>query len=180
MKTTNKFNEAKQLHDYANTDSKANKKLSEIIATLHANGMRSTDYRSPKSKQYDATCTIGEYEARREALAHGLGKTAYLLYTASREEAKAWSADKKKARRSVIQDVGTYIDRIANKLHKLANPDTGDKTPTPPVSDEIKMREAINKCLKVAEKTEMPSYDVVAFVKALNTAQRILSVRITK
>lgn len=180
MKKTNKFDEAKQLHDYANTDSKAKKKLSEIIATLHANGMRGSDYRSPKSKQYDATCTIGEYQARKEALAHGLGKTAYLLFSAPREEAKAWSADKKKARRSVIQDVGTYIDRIANTLDKLANPDTGDKAPTPPVSDEVKMREAINKCLKIASKAELPMYDVVAFTKALNTAQRILSVRITK
>ena len=180
MKTTDTFNEATQLHDYAKTDDKARKKLSEIIATLHANGMRGSDYRSPDSKKYNATCTIGEYEARKEALAHGLGKKAYLLFSASREEAKAWSADKKKERRAVIQDVGTYIDRIANKLDKLANPDTGDKTPKPPVSDEVKMREAITKCLKMAEKAEMPMYDVVAFTKALNTAQRILSVRITK
>jgi hypothetical protein len=54
------------------------------------------------------------------------------------------------------------------------------KAPTPPVSDEVKMREAINKCLKIAEKAELPIYDVVALTKALNDAQRILSVRITK
>lgn len=180
MKNTDTFNEAEQLHDYANTDAKARKKLSTIIAELYTNGMRGSDYRSPKSKQYNATCTIGEYEARKEALAHGLGKTAYMLYSTPKDEAKGWDATKKAQRKSVQQDVGTYIDRIANKLDKIANPDADKKSPTPPVSDEVKMREAINKCLKIAEKAELPIYDVVAFTKALNDAQRILSVRLTK
>mgnify|MGYP003637825154 CR=1 FL=1 len=175
-----KANEVESLSTYARTDSKAQRTLSNIIAELYTVGFRATDYRSPKSKQYNATCTMGEYEARKDAIASGLGKVAYMLYSTPKEEAKGWDDTKKAQRKSVQQDVGTYIDRIANKLDKIANPDTGDKAPTPPVSDEVKMREAINKCLKIAEKAELPIYDVVAFTKALNDAQRILSVRLTK
>ena len=180
MKNIIKANEIESLSTYARTDSKAQRTLSNIIAELYTVGFRSTDYRSPKSKQYNATCTMGEYEARKDAIASGLGKTAYMLYSTPKDEAKGWDATKKAQRKAVQQDVGTYIDRIANKLDKLANPDTGKKAPTPPISDEVKMREAINKCLKIAEKAELPIYDVVAFTKALNDAQRILSVRLTK
>ena len=103
-----------------------------------------------------------------------------MLFTSSRAEAKAFDDAKKAKKRAIIQDVGTYIDRVANKLFKLENPGNDEKAPSVPVSDEVKMREAINKCLKIAEKTEAPIYDVVAFTKALNDAQRILSVRISK
>ena len=172
--------ESATLSSYSKNDSKTKKTLASLILELHQSGKLSTDYRSPKSKQYESTATPERYEARREALAFGLGAEAYKLYTAPKADAKTWDDAKKAKRKAVQQDVGTYIDRVANALFKLENPVTADKAPSAPVSDEVKMREAINKCLKIAEKTEAPIYDVVAFTKALNDAQRILSVRITK
>ena len=173
-------NETETLATYSATSDKAEKTLAKLILQLRADGYLSTDYRSPISKKYSATCTPEQYAERKDALANGLGKAAYMLFTSSRAEAKAFDDAKKAKKRAIIQDVGTYIDRVANKLFKLENPGNDEKAPSVPVSDEVKMREAINKCLKIAEKTEAPIYDVVAFTKALNDAQRIPSVRISK
>lgn len=166
------------LSNYAKTDSKAKKTLAGIILELHQTH-KATDFRSPKSKQYTSTASPEQYEARRDALAFGLGAESYKLYSAPKSVAKDWDDTKKAKRKSVQQDVGTYIDRIANKLDELENPNA-EKAPSAPVSDIVKMREAINKALKIAEKDENPEYDVVALAKSLNDAQRILSVRCTK
>tara|TARA_R100000951_G_C2628985_1_gene177003 strand:- start:482 stop:1024 length:543 start_codon:yes stop_codon:yes gene_type:complete len=167
------------LSNYAKTDSKANRTLANIILEIHQSGKRATDYRSPKSKQYTSTATPEQYVERKDALAFGLGAEAYKIYSAPKSIVKDWDDTKKAKRKAIQQDVGTYIDRIANKLDSLENPNQ-DKAPTPPVSDIVKMREAINKALKIAEKDETPTYNLEALTKCLNDAQRILSVRVTK
>lgn len=174
-----KATERDTLAKYSRTDAKARLTLSDLIVDLYESGLNHYDFRSPKSKQYSSTATPEQYEARRDSIAFGLGAKQYKLYTAPKAECKTWDEAKKMARKSVQQDVGTYIDRIANALFKIDNPTT-DKSPTPPVSDIVKMREAINKALKIAEKDESPEYDVVALSTALNDAQNILAVRVTK
>ena len=166
------------LSNYAKTDKKAKTTLAGIILEFHKTH-KATDFRSPKSKQYTSTASPEQYEARRDALAFGLGAESYKLYSAPKSVAKDWNATKKADRKSVQQDVGTYIDRIANKLNELENPNA-EKAPSEPVSDIVKMREAINKALKIAEKDVAPEYDVVALATALNDAQNILAVRVTK
>jgi len=147
---------------------KAERKLGSTIDMLVAEGMRSTDFISPKSD--GSTASPEQFDAINAAIVAGFTKAAQQLLdkpTKSLEDAD------KAEKRYWQQQIGAKRNDFKRGLAKREGADD-TRAPQPPKSAEDKIRIALETVEKIVQGAEALNFDADTFLKALRDLNRMV------
>ena len=151
--------------------------LAKAILKLDKAGMAWTFPISPASKSGDSTSTPEQFTMFKGDVLSGFPKREQELVLAP---IQSLDDEQKKARRTVIQKVGRYVNRISSELKKLQVPQaenakTGAKQSTK-ASPLVTHREAINALLKdIEDNPEDYPVNRTQYSALLNQCQNVLA-----
>jgi hypothetical protein len=146
----------------------ATRKMASSIDALHAGGMRSTDFISPKSKDGASTSSPEQFEAINVAIVAGFTAAVQKLMAAP---TKALSDADKAEKRYWQQQVGARRNDFQRGLAKREGI-ADDRAPQAPKSPEDKIRAMIESIEKIVQGAEGLTFDAADFLKDLRALNR--------
>ena len=148
----------------------AARKMAGAADTLHADGIKSTDFISPKSKGGESTATEALFEQINAAIVAGFAARVQKLLAAP---AKSLGDADKADRRYWQQQIGARRNDFKRALEKREGvADT--RAPQQPKSPEDKIRAQIETIEKIVQGAEALNFDAAAFLKALRDLNRMV------
>ena len=146
----------------------ATRKMASSIDALHAGGMRSTDFISPKSKDGASTSSPEQFEAINTAIVAGFtARGQKLLATPT----KALPEEDKAEKRYLQQQIGARRNDFKRGLEKREGI-ADDRAPQAPKSPEDKIRAMIESIEKIVQGAEGLTFDATDFLKDLRALNR--------
>ena len=136
--------------------------------TLHAEGARSTDFVSPKSKDKVSTATPEMWEAASAAVVAGYSARVQKLLAAP---TKALSEVDKADKRYWQMQIGSRLGAISRGLAKREGA-TDNRAAQQPKSPEDKIRGMIESIEKIVQGAEGLTFDAADFLKDLRALNR--------
>ena len=146
----------------------ATRKLASSIDALHAGGMRSTDFISPKSKDGASTASPEKFEGINVAIVAGFSARVQKLLAAP---TKALSDTDKADKRYWQQQIGARRNDFQRGLEKREGK-ADDRAPQAPKSPEDKIRAMIESIEKLVQGAEGLTFDAADFLKDLRALNR--------
>jgi hypothetical protein len=144
------------------------RKIASSIDALHAGGMRSTDFISPKSKDGASTSSPEQFEAINTAIVAGFtARGQKLLATPT----KALPEEDKAEKRYLQQQIGARRNDFKRGLEKREGI-ADDRAPQAPKSPEDKIRAMIESIEKIVQGAEGLTFDAADFLKDLRALNR--------
>jgi len=146
----------------------ATRKLQTSGQALHAGGMKSTDFISPKSKSGDSTASPEMFDGINAAVVAGFtARVQKLLATPTKALQDADKADK----RYWQQQIGARRNDFKRALEKIEGK-SDDRAPKTPESAEDKIRGMIESIEKIVQNAESLTFDAADFLKDLRALNR--------
>ena len=144
------------------------RKIASSIDALHAGGMRSTDFISPKSKDGASTSSPEQFEAINAAIVAGFTVRGQKLLAAP---TKALPEADKAEKRYLQQQIGARRNDFKRGLEKREGA-ADDRAPQAPKSPEDKIRAMIESIEKIVQGAEGLTFDAADFLKDLRALNR--------
>ena len=148
----------------------ASRKLASTADTLHASGVPSTHFVSPKSKSGESTATPEEFDALNVAIVAGFTAAVQKLMAAPTKSLQ--DADKAE-KRYWQQQIGARRNDFKRALEKREGK-ADNREPQAPKSAEDKIRAQIETIEKIVQGAEALSFEAEPFLKALRDLNRMV------
>jgi hypothetical protein len=169
MATTNKFAvTAAVITAAVSAVEGAARKMQGAADTLHAEGIKSTDFISPKSKGGESTATEALFEQINAAIVAGFTARVQKLLAAP---TKALSDADKSDKRYWQQQIGARRNDFKRALEKREGVND-NRAPQAPKSPEDKIRAMIESIEKIVQGSEGLTFDAADFLKDLRALNR--------
>ena len=146
----------------------AERKVESSFDALHASGVLSTDFVSPKSKTKVSTASPEKFEAINAAIVAGFPARVQKLMAAP---TKALDEGDKSTKRYYQQQIGARRADFEKGLAKREGA-AGMRAPQPPKSPEDKIRGMIESIEKIVQGAEGLTFDAADFLKDLRALNR--------
>jgi hypothetical protein len=138
--------------------------------TLHAEGVRSSDFVSPDSKKKVSTASPEMWEAAKVAVVAGFSTRAQKLLAAP---TKALSEVDKADKRYWTMQIGSRLGAISRGLAKREGV-ADERAPQTPKSAEDKIRAMLESVEKIVQGAEGLTFDAADFLKRLRDLNRMV------
>jgi len=146
----------------------ASRKMQGTADALHASGILSTHFISPKSKGGESTATEAEFESINVAIVAGFSAQARKLLAAP---TKALSDADKADKRYWQQQIGARRNDFKRALEKREGK-ADERAAQAPKSPEDKIRAMIESIEKIVQGSEGLTFDAADFLKDLRALNR--------
>ena len=153
---------------YGKANTAFERNATKFFDTLDSEGIPWTHYVSPKT---EGTASIEWFDAAKENLAIGrLTKAEYKLYTA---ETRSLNEAQRKAKRDLVQKVGSLMKDVKNALKRRQEPKPTSnakgnaRTPKAPSEKLNAQFESIIKTIQGNDAWEFDAADMIAAIKKL-------------
>ena len=150
----------------------ASRKLASTADTLHAAGVPSTHFISPKSKDGGSTVTPEDFDALNAAIVAGFTAAVQKLMAAP---TKSLQDVDKAEKRYWQQQIGARRNDFKRALEKREDPNNyAARAPQAPKSAEDKIRAQIETIEKIVQGAEALTFEAEPFLKALRELNRMV------
>lgn len=150
----------------------ANKAMVSAIDTLVAEGYKSTDFISPKTKDGGSTATPELFDDINATIVTGFEKRVQTLLA---KPTKSLKETQKSDKRYWQQQIGARRNDFKRALEKRENVGNSDGAGTRNRTPEQRLLDDLNDAVKVAQNLESPQLDIVEFVGHINKALAMLN-----
>ena len=150
--------------------SKADKSMVSAIDTLIAEGFKSTDFISPKTKDTKSTASTELFEAINIAIVKGFNAPTQALLL---KPTKALNDQQKVEKRYAQQQVGAKRSDFKSAMEKRDKKEIEGSTSRTRTPDQ-RIRDALNDILKVCAGLEEPKFDIIKMRAQVLAAIKLL------
>lgn len=150
--------------------SKADKSMVSAIDTLIAEGFKSTDFISPKTKDTKSTASEELFEAINAAIIKGFPAPTQALLI---KNTKSLSDSQKASKRYAQQQIGAKRNDFKSAMEKRNKKEIEGSTSRTRTPDQ-RIRDSLNDILKVCAGLEEPKFDIIKMRAQVLAAIKLL------
>ena len=150
--------------------SKADKSMVSAIDTLIAEGFKSTDFISPKTKDTKSTASEELFEAINIAIIKGFPAPTQALLI---KNTKSLNDQQKASKRYAQQQIGAKRNDFKSAMEKRDKKEIEGSTSRTRTPDQ-RIRDSLNDILKVCASLEEPKFDIIKMRQQVLAAIKLL------